>query len=30
MDHIIENTYELIEQICSVVGYYDDDSGELK
>jgi len=28
-DHVIENAYEFIEQVCDIVGYYEyeDDNG---
>lgn len=27
-DHVIENAYALIEEICEIVGYYEEDENE--
>ena len=29
-DRVIENAYQLIEEICDLVGYYDYKTGEIK
>ena len=28
-DRVMENAYEFIEQICNIVGYYDDDQDKV-
>lgn len=28
-DHVIENAYEFIENICNIIGYYDDDLNKI-